>query len=774
MHPDFAPRRPFSFLVRAGALFAVAWAVSLAGFAWKGLLPGDLVCDTNICFIPYREFLLRSIWSGRFPDYAPGMFFGHAFMTYGQPMLLYPTVLAGLVFPVPHGVFFLGDLWIHGVVASTGCTWLLRRRGASVWTALALGWAYPNTTAFLFRAQGHWTILHQAALLPWVLVAWEALDQARPGKTWKPFVGLSVVAALVLMSRTPHIPYLLVLILIPLEGVRSARRRGRLGIGRRGLLLAAAAVGALLLAAVDVLPPIAGLRSSFRWIVGGTGLSEAWPLSTVNLLGLFSPYGLFESGPGRFLGNWWPQESVVIVGRTVAVLACAGIGMLAMRPVRLLGRGLLPMALIVGGGAFAMAGEIAWLRGPLVHLPLFDTLRAWGRAGIFVALGVVMLAALGMDALVNRARLRKRLPLVVLVTIALIAVLLLYILFRLGGGMSGAEDWMTSLGWHVERFRDEPGGLMAVTKSIRRALWQDMIVYGALACLMAGMLIDARRGRVAVRAALLLFVVVEAVSFQRFVFQARTRPLTPAATPELAAALNELQAARAPEPLTISFAPPELMNFAVFFAGTRSLSGVDSNLQAAYGLWLNRVQGLPPDTDQLSTRIEEYPEELIAATGLRAVVERKPGISVDGRTAGLDFYRVLENVNVRPYGEVVAPNGGTQLQGEVETVDWEPGCARIRVNVDAPAVLLVREFPNPRWKARINGHSAAIEFAGKRLRLAVPAGGCEVDLRYADVVARASLVISAIAWCALAGWALLRGRRVKFRRREAAADPESR
>jgi len=809
------------FPVLAGlALYAIVWAACLAPFAMRGEVPGRWGDDTNALFVPFRAYLIRAIHAGDFPDLAAGAFFGQPMMAFGQPMLLYPTWLAGIVVNPPPVWFFLFDLWIHAILASLGCALFLRRRGAGLAGAAALGWVYPNTTVFLFRATGHWTLLHQAALLPWVLLFWESLDRVRLrreaerktengsenpkenlgrdvqatggfqpgpwrkiGRDWRVAAALSVCAAWMLICRAPHWPYLLIVALLPVEIWRCWRRRKHSSVWRRVLLLAAAAAGAVVLAAPDVIAPLLALRDSLRAALGGAGgaggagapdganLSANWPLSPVNLIGLISPYFFFGASPGDFSGNWWAGESAVACGRLVWILACMGAFALAVWRREYGGRALLPMVMIAVGLAFGMGGEIRWLHAILGRLPLYDVLRSWGRASVFVVMGLIALAALGAEAAGGGGRGGgggrayrggRAVAAAGALVCLLVAGVLAWMRFQIGQALADENagvgvGFLASLGWHTQRFARDPGALAAALAAMRGRIAVDLAMYGFLAALLGLLaLAKAPRWRRAWIGAILLVAACECLGFQRFVWSARTKLLTPETVPALSRTLSDLRREFAPEPVSVVFSAPELANFGLQMEGIRGLSGADSNMRADYGLWLNRVQGFAPETEQFTTRIEEFPEELLDVTGLRAVVERIPDVQLKSAAPARPAYRILENASRRPYAEVLtlSKENRPASSSAVAMLSWKDGRAELRAAAAGPAMLRIREFPAKGWRVRLDGRAVSWRDERRSIAIDLPAGEHRILLEYIDLPARVCAAVALAAWIALADFAV--------------------
>lgn len=108
-----------------------------------------------------------------------------------------------------------------------------------------------------------------------------------------------------------------------------------------------------------------------------------------------------------------------------------------------------------------------------------------------------------------------------------------------------------------------------------------------------------------------------------------------------------------------------------------------------------------------------------------------------------------------------SPAYALSAQGEVAPTRWEPELREFRVNVVAPAVLLLEEQFYPGWKASIDGGPVAIERAsGVFQSIRVPEGTHFVRFEYRPVSVWIGAAISAVSLLALALWLWRTGARI--------------
>lgn len=115
-----------------------------------------------------------------------------------------------------------------------------------------------------------------------------------------------------------------------------------------------------------------------------------------------------------------------------------------------------------------------------------------------------------------------------------------------------------------------------------------------------------------------------------------------------------------------------------------------------------------------------------------------------------------------------------QGNGEVFIEDWRPEARRLRLDLTAEDVLIVRTFNFPGWTATVNGEAAEIvsgtQFA--EITLDLPAGAHVVDVRLLDTpVRRRAEQVSLLAFALLGGLLALAFIQQRRRPRQAAPPP---
>ncbi len=732
-------------------LFAVLWGVFFARLFVEGTLPGDLTGDTNVCFVAYREGLLRAFQTRNFPDLVSGYYLGQPVMRFGQHMLPYPTVVAGLVLQLPHTIYFQLDLLIHAVVSSLGMAWLTFRRGHHPLVCIVLGVAWTGSGVFMARVLGHWTILHQAALLPWLVAAWDRLDRVRGLRDGtRPLLLASAAGALVTINQTPHFLYALALSFLFLEVIRAFRRHRLLPISKRIPLLAGCVGVFALLAASPLLPMFAGMENSFRQLMRGPEMAQAFSATPINLVSVVSPFILFGESVHQFYGDSYPSESTLLTSRFIVLLAIAGLCTGIVRPRLFYGRLALPIVLVAVGFLLSVGAATEIVDELVDTLPLYGMLRAWGRTLAVAQLGLFLLAAEGARALLSPSK-HYRIPVFFAAGCALlIASISLRLMTHLNAAPEDLFETARNLGYGIPH--DESGLTPATVVS---DFLREFILTGTLFGIAAvAFIVRAAPGPAHWRRFVLpvffgVVILVDSIKIANMHIPWRHSLLTKDSYPELAAWIEKQRNDVTPEPLTILAAPRELATFPLFFDNVRSVSGVDSNMSLKYGRWLNRVQGEVDSASQLDSGIRRVTHELVVGTGTSAIISGRSGPKPDPNEEVLDGYSIRRWE--RPAYAVLVDPRTDRPAGTARVLSWQDGSVSVEVDTSAEVVLIVREFTNPGWRASLDDMPVPVGEFDHLVTVDVPTGKHTVKLVYVDRAGRLGLLLGSLSWI---GWLL--------------------
>lgn len=740
------------------------------------------VLDVQQYFIPYHVVSARMLAQGHLPLWNPYAFSGMPLLGDGQSAMFYP----------PNWLFFLlsGEValnyatLIQFVLAGISMHVYARTLGLGRCASLIGSISYMFS-GYLVSHMVHLSILSGAAVLPLVFLCVEKA-LARRSAWWSVLAALAL--ALQLLAGHPQVPVYTVLAVILYALVRGLHHGGVPQAMRSLFKLAALCGLAFGFAAVQLIPwmELAGFSSRAAGVTPNFLFSDR--LGRSDLLMLVFPFlhGSVQGGafgePLGFPTRIW--EHSAYVGILPLCLAALGVLPLMGRPkafqpdrgwlrIYLCLLALLSVTLLGGGTSVGRS---------LIQLtPILDSLRATSRAAVLLSFALALLAALGMDWLLDPRtdRLRAATFLVAAVIVAIpVGVLLVARL--------PVADWLFAL---------HPGG-----RQLLRLTSPNACVPLCLCCFSAGLLIWWGRHRVspssrALAAGLVLLdLVIYTSCFHpttgRSFFQAPdvTSFLSRDGTLFRKVTFCDRYDFRNPGSgsLLASWSMPYGIADANGFNSLQQRRYTDylfspSEPDVSYGRLANEHL-LLPESPILSSLNVKY---LLVPAGI------SPGIGNSFRLAYTNpEVRVFENINVYPRAwladrvEIAAgpdavlrsvtrdgfdgrrvafvelerspppalPVGPAAPSDTVTWLQWMPNRMTLRVSSQASRLLVLSEMYFPGWRAFIDGAPARIYRANYLFRgLLLPAGEHEVALIYqpASVAVGAAVSVLSLAMAAL-------------------------
>jgi hypothetical protein len=363
---------------------------------------GD-IADAVLLYYPWDVLARRLLHAGTFPAWNPDAFTGVPFFANFQVAWLspfsLPLWLLGLNYAL--GLAAALKLWMAGF----GTYLLTRELRLGFWPGILAAVGF-SLGAFDVVWLTHGVFVSVAAFLPWML--WLVERIARRGRSSDGF-WLAVVAACAVAGGHPgtevHVfaaTALYALVRIAGTGDAGRRRLARLGLVGGALALGALAIAVLLLpanrAAIGTVGVAARrngshgyLSSMIPWHALRTALFPDWWGRPSEHLG---------AGPTTY------RERTFYAGSVALLLA--GVALVSPRAWR---RKAPFVALAVLGAATAVRTPGLW--DLVVHLPLFDQVQN-GRIWLWFTFAVPVLAAFGLQALLDAPRLARRAVWVVL------------------------------------------------------------------------------------------------------------------------------------------------------------------------------------------------------------------------------------------------------------------------------------------------------------------------------------------------------------------------
>jgi hypothetical protein len=771
------PRRgpwPFS---RERTLAGLALAGLVVLLLPRALLRGEAFYDRDLMFdwITQVEGLVRSARLGSWPLWDNSKSFGQPLLANPDAQVLYPFTWLHLVMdPLTYYTVFAAG---HLLLAGAGAAALARALGASRLAALAAGALFLASGPMLSLVD-LWHHFASAAWMPWVcLGAVATADSARlrAAIAW----GLALSAQILAGSADMCA---LGLVLAAVLFLRRASWRAPLSAGNRrlaGLALTAGAL-ALGLTAAQWLPTLEQARRSLRMSMPDS-MRTGWSVAPASLVQMVAPSLRADvtldhaAGAAAWLAGDGFLRSLYLGLPALALAAAALAGPAGGRRLAL---------------AAAAAGAILYALGPAtpVHavvntlLPPLRVFRYPSKAMVPAALGLCVLAGLGVDAWARLPPRRRWVAVVAPVALGTVLLLLpaavapaparrslllgagagaLALAFAIAGRGAAAVAGL-ALGAAVLAGRD-------VNLTAPRALLRlRPPVLDAIAPLPPG-----AGGHLPGGPRLYVFEYLrDPARSRRYLGRDEPYPmrLPPGMGPREAQVLAQRLYPFPPSAGRWGFEGSFDPNFQGLYPWY--LADLSSAVVQAEGTplhhWLLRLGAVGHVVALHTEGLEAlrpvaalptlFPEPARAFAVPRPLARAflvsgaRPGADVGalrGAAADLDPEReaLLADLPAR-----VAPDPG--FTGAVRHFEVRPDRVRAEVEANVPAWLVMVDAFDPGWRARVDGVPAPLLRANVAFRaVAVPAGRHRVELTYRPSGVGAGLAISGLAALALAGLA---------------------
>jgi hypothetical protein len=721
------PHRLKDRLLTAAPLLALL--LLNAGFYWKLVLTRQYTWfDTpDMCYIevPRLQMQAKELQSSRFPLWDPYLWSGQSLIGQTQPGPLFPLNLLLMLMPRKASFIQFAFLNAHYVLlhllASFFLFRLLRDWGRSRWAAVFGGCLFAFSG---FVSYAPWLdVLNGAILTP--LIFLHLFRAVRGERPWANAALSGLWMGLAWLSGHHEIP-LLVTLLMGLTWAWQALRQ------RRNLLLAALSVTIMaLIGAAQLLPTYEFGRLSKRWagLNNPTGWNDLLPYSVATSFSMTAQSILRMAWPL----DTDPSASTSFVGIVGLCLAALGLKY-GWSDVRVRWS-----ACVAGGGLLYALGAATPLHGLLYAiLPALEKARVPARALHLVGFGVALLAAYGVDCLLERA----------------------------------AGDWAR----RIERLALAFGTLIfasaAVLALALKSEWSHGVLIAGLAALIFAAALAAWRtsklGASGLASILLCVAVVEwyGVASPMFVNQydaARKHSLPvlqqnhDIAQYLRAETQTALKAGRAP--MRVAVAEEDIpANFGDWHAIEvlqGYTAGVPANLLRAelhtrrshqlFGVthWIGREKLRPEQelafTGQSGIKVWRTPDVLPRAWIAHEVIQ--PGTELALRQTiqlgEIDFRRQVVTQAALP--PVEDCSGDT-----VRFTGWGTDRVTLAVEARCRGILVLADPYYPGWQATINGAPAPIhEVYGSVRGVAVPRGSAVVEFRFRPTSVYAGLLMCA-------------------------------
>ena len=226
---------------------------------------GDFIGGIDVAhyFFWHAQFIKEQLLSGSIPLWNPYYYCGHPFIANPQTFIFYPFTLLYLILPLPwaFNIDTLGHLYLAAMGAYCFVFLITQSRSAG----LAAGTVYSFSGYFMDNIYaGHLTMLHTAALLPWIFYFIE-----KAYKTKRPYFLLisGFVFGLQILSGEPQNNYYTVLFLTLYFFIRSFyiyQTSGRKPFNMSGVYFALILIVAFGISAIQIVPSLEFMLLSDR------------------------------------------------------------------------------------------------------------------------------------------------------------------------------------------------------------------------------------------------------------------------------------------------------------------------------------------------------------------------------------------------------------------------------------------------------------------------------------------------------------------------------
>ena len=344
---------------------------------------GDLVTHG----LPWREFGFRQLRAGHVPQWNPHIFAGMPYVGAMQSALFYPPNWLYLILPLG-----LATNWLIALhVCLTGLfmqVWAMRRGLHPVACVVAGAMLMFCGPHFLRVRAGHLPILFA---MPWIVLTFVAIDECfKPRSMGWVLVGMGAMAMLIL-SGAPQYLFCTVVAGSLYAGfcLIDSPRWPRVVVCLAGIL-----VGAVVLAAVQLLPGMDASSESVRGVQLPYGFVATYSLPPESLISLAVPGFFGDYTHAKFWGRWNMWESSMFMGAAGLALAVYG-AIYGAGSIRRFSVTMVVILTLIAMGSYTPLLAILYR-----YVPGFDKFRAVARFNFPAAMFLCLLAGIGLDRLI--------------------------------------------------------------------------------------------------------------------------------------------------------------------------------------------------------------------------------------------------------------------------------------------------------------------------------------------------------------------------------------
>ena len=377
-------------LITLGFLFFADILFSSKNFYYRDIL--------NFHY-PLRKILIDSYANGRLPLWNPFIYLGQPMLANPNYMAFYPTNLFHLVLSFNYA--FKLHFLIHPILGGLGTYFFLRRLALRSIPALAGAIAYQFSGPVL-SFLNLYNLLPATALIPWI--GWTFQGALRGHRVRRTML-FGFLLALQVIAFEPILFQCCIFLILALSIFYLLEQENRKGALRiLVFVLCPALAFAAGLAAVQIVPTLELLPLSARGSGLGYSMASGWSMHPVDLMNLFVPnfYGVLytidsTASWGEAFHEFREAYLVSFFMGSVTLLLAAMAFFSARSRLRTVLGSFAALSLLLALGKFAPLYPLLYR-----HLPLFDLGRYPCKYFLLTALLVSMLAAMGLEAIIDR------------------------------------------------------------------------------------------------------------------------------------------------------------------------------------------------------------------------------------------------------------------------------------------------------------------------------------------------------------------------------------
>jgi hypothetical protein len=350
---------------------------------------GDLLAY----YYPMLKYGFAQLRSGQLPLWDPYQSCGTPFLAVPNIGLFYPLYLPYLLLDA--ATAFDLDVLVHLVIASVAMFLLCRHFGLGRAASWVAGIVYTYSGGMLLKVYFP-NFIAPVVFIPLIFLL---VDDILWRHTWRSSALLAAVVGVTLLGGNVQFSYFTALALLPFALTRAAvagRARGGGAVAAGGAGLAVAALLALLVAAVRVLPAVEYMGDTWR----PPGSLDVRAASVMAIGPRQFVTNLFTPGPPPPGRSVWSSTDVAreaYVGVIPLLLALVGLVRWKERSISV------PIALAGVAAVFYAFGTATPFYAWIFTLPGGSWFRGLDRALIVFAFAIAVLCGAGLDVLLRRA-----------------------------------------------------------------------------------------------------------------------------------------------------------------------------------------------------------------------------------------------------------------------------------------------------------------------------------------------------------------------------------